>query len=267
MEATRTHKSLKRGLRMIEVIASIGVPVTLAEVSRKTALPRSTAHHLLRALAEFGYLIQDNDTRTYTLSPKLFRITKSSWSGRQLGEIAMPFLEELRRLTGEGTSLAVIRDSIVTVVAKCESEGPVRVAQEVGATRQVYCTAVGKILAAWLPEQELDGIIERTDFEKKTDNTISSPDDFRREIELIRETGFANDNEEHIKGIRCIATAVRDYSGEVRAALCVVGPKDNLPDLELEKARRALKDVSIDLSTRLGYGLLEDSQDWSTEKN
>ena len=78
--SNQTHQSLKRGLRIIEAIATIGSSATLAEVARKTALPRSTTHHLLRALVEFGYLIQDGDTRTYTLAPKLFRLTGRTWT-------------------------------------------------------------------------------------------------------------------------------------------------------------------------------------------
>ncbi len=254
MNSNQTHQSLKRGLRIIEVIATIGSSATLAEIARKTALPRSTAHHLLHALVEFGYLVQDGGARTYTLAAKLFRLTGSTWTGEQLAEIAMPYLDELSRRTGEGTSLAVLRDGAVTVIAKREPEGPVRVVQEVGARRPIYCTAVGKALAAWLPEQELSGIIRRTVFGRLTPNTIISPTAFRREMARIRATGFAIDNEEHIEGIRCIATAVRDHSGEVRASLCVVGPKNRLPQRRLAEIRQVLAAVSADLSARLGHG-------------
>ena len=254
MNSDHTYQSLKRGLRIIEVIAAIGSSATLAEIARKTALPRSTAHHLLRALVEFGYLVQDGGARTYTLAPKLFRLTGSTWTREQLAELAMPYLDELSRRTGEGTSLAVLRDGVVTVIAKREPEGPVRVVQEVGARRPIYCTAVGKALAAWLPEQELVGIIRRTAFERLTPNTITSAAAFRREMARIRATGFAIDNEEHIEGIRCIATAVRDHSGEVRASLCVVGPKNRLPRRRLAEIRHALAAVSADLSARLGHG-------------
>jgi len=264
MNVNQTYQSLKRGLGIIEIIATIGSPATLAEIARKTALPRSTAHHLLRALVEFGYLVQDGDARTYALAPKLFRLTRSTWTTDQLAEIARPYLDELSRRTGEGTSLAVFRDGIVTVIAKREAEGPVRVVQEVGARRPIYCTAVGKTLAAWLPEQELDGSIRRTVFERMTPNTITSPAAFRRELARIRATGFAIDNEEHIKGIRCIATPVRDHSGVVRASLCVVGPKNHLPQRRLAQIRQALAAVAADLSVRLGHGSKEGTGKRST---
>jgi IclR family acetate operon transcriptional repressor len=255
---SQTHQSLERGLRVIEATAAIGGSATLSEIARKTALPRSTTHHLLRALVEFGYLVQDGDARPYRLAPKLFRLTGRTWTKEQLAEISMPFLDELSGRVGEGTSLAILRDGVVTVVAKRESEGPVRVVQEVGAERPIYCTAVGKALAAWLPERELDGIMGRTIFDRKTARTIITPAALRRELARIRATGFAIDNEEHMEGIRCIATSVRDHTGDVCASLCVVGPTSRLPQRRLAEIRKPLAAVAADLSARLGYGSAED---------
>src|SRR5574342_646279 len=94
-DRSRTHQTLDRGLRIIEATAAIGGAATLSEIARKTGLPRSTAHHLLRALVEFGYLVQDRDARPYRLAPKLFRLTGRTWTKEQLAEISMPFLDEL----------------------------------------------------------------------------------------------------------------------------------------------------------------------------
>ena len=254
IDRIHTHQSLERGLRVIEATAASGGSATLSEIARKTALPRSTVHHLLRALVDFGYLVQDGDARPYRIGARLLQLTGRTWTREQLAEIAMPFLDELSRRTGEGASLAVLRDGVVTIAAKRESEGPVRVVQEVGALRPVYCTAVGKALAAFLPEAELDGLIARTAFERKTAKTLATPAAFRRDLARIRATGFAVDNEEHIEGIRCVATLVRDQSGEVRASLCVVGPTSRMPQRRLVEIRRPLAAVAAELSARLGYG-------------
>jgi IclR family acetate operon transcriptional repressor len=249
-----THQSLERGLRVLEATASMGGAATLSEIARKTGLPRSTAHHLLRALVEFGYLAHDEEARPYTLGPKLFRLTGRTWPQEQLARVAMPFLDALSADTGEGTSLAILRDGVVTIVAKRDPEGPVRVVQEVGATRPIHCTAVGKALAAWLPERELLGVLARVVLERRTPRTIATAEAFRRELARVRATGFAVDNEEHIQGIRCVATAVRDHSGEVRASLCVVGPKSRLPQRRLMEIRSPLAKAGAELSARLGYG-------------
>ena len=201
MKSGISHQSLERGLRVIETIADFGGSASASVIARKTGLPRSTAHHLLRSLITFGYLLQDGEAQPYKLAPRLFKLTGCAWTHAQLAEISSPFIDELSRRTGEGTSLAILRERIVTVVAKRDSEGPVRVVQKVGTVRPIYCTAVGKILAAWLPEKELDDIIGTIVFEKLTAKTITSPAVLQRELARIRANGFAIDNEEHIEEI------------------------------------------------------------------
>jgi IclR family KDG regulon transcriptional repressor len=253
MKSTSTHQSLKRGLQIVEMVAEMAEPPTLSAIARKSKLNRSTTHHLLKALVEFGYLVQAPKTHIYSLSSKLFRITRRTWTAEQLAEIATPFLEELGNLTGEGTSLAVFRNGHVIVAAKQEQDGPLRVVQRIGESRPVYCTAVGKVLAAGLPERELEELIEKTDFKRKTPKTITSPAIFRKEMARIRKKGVAFDNEEHIKGVRCLAAPIKDYSGETRAALCIVGPKDNLSAKRMGKVQHDLLTVAAALSDRLGF--------------
>ena len=258
MEAKLSHQSLERGLRVIEAISDFDGSASVSAIARKTGLPRSTVHHLLRSLIAFGYLLQGGEAQPYKLAPRLFKLTGRAWTQGQLAEISVPFIDELSRRTGEGTSLAILREGVVSVVAKRDSEGPVRVVQKVGAVRPIYCTAVGKILAAWLPERELDDIIGRIVFERITANTITAPAVLKRELARIRANGFAVDNEEHIEGIRCIAAPVRDHSGKVCAALCILGPKNRFSPRRRKELRGPLMDVAEKLSVQLGYGEMKD---------
>ena len=141
-----THQSLGRGMRVVETVAAAGVQTSLAEIARRTGLHRSTTHHLLQTLVGLGYLRQDPTTRAYELAAKLFQLTGRTWTPEQLGEIAQPFLAELTRESGEGSSLAAYRGGAVKIVAKREAEGPVRVVQDVGADRPIHATAVGKVI-------------------------------------------------------------------------------------------------------------------------
>jgi len=259
LESSNSNLSLERGLRVIEAIADAEGSAMVSEIARKAALPRSTTHHLLRSLTDFGYLVQEGETRPYQLAPKIFRLTGRNWTQAQLAEISIPFLDELSRRTGEGTSLAILREGVVTVIAKRDSAGPVRVVQQVGATRPIYCTAVGKTLTAWLPERELDTVLGRIVFTRFTARTITKAAAFKQQLARIRTAGFAMDNEEHIEGIRCFATPVRDQSGEVCAALCIVGPKNRLSLRRLTELRKPLAALASDLSVRLGYRALTDT--------
>ena len=248
-----THQSLGRGMRVVETVASAGGPTSLAEISRRTGLHRSTTHHLLQTLVGLGYLRQDPSTRAYELAAKLFQLTGRTWTPEQLGEIAEPFLAELTRTSGEGSSLAAYRSGIVKIVAKREAEGPVRVVQDVGADRPIHATAVGKAILAFLPAPELDGLLTRTPLARFTPKTIVTRGALQAELAHIRESGCAIDDEEHNEGIRCIAAPVFAYTGQVVASLCAVGPKSRMTRQKLRALRAPLFALARKLSERLDW--------------
>jgi DNA-binding IclR family transcriptional regulator len=248
-----THRSLERGLAVLEAVAAAPRPVSLADTARRLGLHRSTAHHLMQTLVGVGYLRQDKNTRGYALTPKLYRLTGRMWSVEQLGEIAQPFLEELTRATGEGTSVAAWIDGKVRIAAKREADAPVRVVQDVGVTRPIYCTAVGKALAAWLPRAEVIAALARTRMERLTPKTITTTTAFEAELRRIRNAGYAIDDEEQYLGLRCIAMPAFCYTGQVFATMCVLGPKHRMTQQKLAAVRVPLSRLSRRLSERLGY--------------
>jgi len=249
----RTHQSLERGLRLVEAVALNGVQTTLAEAARRTGLHRSTAHHLLQTLVSLGYLRQDADTRAYELGAKPFQITGRTWSPEQLAAIAQHSLAELTRRSGEGSSFSVYRDGAVTVVAKREHDGPVRVVQDVGARRPLHCTAVAKAILPWLAAPELAGLLARIRFERHTPKTIVTRAAFETELRRIRSAGYAVDDEEHIEGIRCIAMPVFGHTGQVLGSICTLGPKSRMTYQRLRDLRAPLGELSAKLSQRLGF--------------
>mgnify|MGYP003481640531 FL=1 len=255
--ASATHRSLERGLAVIELLAASGGTVSLADTARRLGLHRSTTFHLMQSLVAMDWLRQVEPTRGYELSEKLFRLTGSRWSVEQLGEIALPFLDELTRSTGEGTSVAAWIRGTVTIAAKREPGGPVRVVQDVGSTRQLYCTAVGKALAAWLPASEVRAALANVRLEALTPNTITTRAAFDAELRRIRAAGYAVDDEEQYLGLHCVAMPVFCYSGEVIASMCVVGPKHRMTSRKLQEVRAPLAALSRRMSERLGAGKAE----------
>lgn len=248
-----THQSLERGLRLVETVALSGAWTSLAEAARRTGLHRSTAHHLLQTLVSLGYLRQDAETRGYELAAKPFQLTGRTWSPEQLAAIAQPSLAELTRRSGEGSSFSVYRDGAVTVVAKREHDGPVRVVQDVGARRPLHCTAVAKAILPWLPTPELAGLLARMRFERHTAKTIVTRAAFQAELRRIRSVGYAVDDEEHIEGIRCMAMPVFGHTGQVLGSICTLGPKSRMSYQKLRELRQPLAELSRQMSERLGY--------------
>lgn len=252
VRAGATHRSLERGLALLEAVAAAPPPVALTDLARRLGLHRSTAHHLMQTLVGAGYLRQDSASRAYELTPRLFRLTGRVWSAEQLGALAQPYLEELMRATGEGTSVAAWIDGRVRIVAKREADAPIRVVQDVGGERPVYCTAVGKAIAAWLPRAEVQAALARTRMTRLTSKTITTPKAFEAELRRIREAGYAVDDQEQYEGLRCIAMPVFAYTGQVFASMCVLGPRHRMTQQKLNSVRGPLGEFSRKLSERLG---------------
>jgi DNA-binding IclR family transcriptional regulator len=248
-----THQSLTRGLRLIEAVAFNGGALSLAEAARRTGLHRSTAHHLLQTLVSLGYLRQDLVSRDYDLAARPFQLTGRTPSPELLGRLGQPVLEELSRRSGEGSSLAVYRDGVVTIAAKRDHEGPVRVVQDLGAERAIHCTAVGKAIAPWLPPGVLAGVLARDRFERHTAKTLTTRAALEAEFRRIRAAGYAIDDEEHLEGIRCIAVPVFGHAGQVVASMCVVGPKSRMTHRQLRALRVPLLELAGALSKQLGW--------------
>jgi DNA-binding IclR family transcriptional regulator len=125
--------------------------------------------------------------------------------------------------------------------------------QDVAAHRPVYCTAVGKALAAWLPRDEVLAALRRTPMTRRTPKTITTLADFQAELRRIRNAGYAIDDEEQFEGLRCIAMPVFIYSGQVIASMCVVGPKQRMTQHKLQAVRAPLAVQASRLSERLGH--------------
>ncbi len=248
-----THQSLQRGLGLLELIAANAAPTSLAETTRRTGLHRSTAHHLLQTLVGLGYLRQDRVTRAYELSGKLSRLTGQAWTAEQLGTLGEPFLAELTRSSGESSSLAAYRDGMVSIVAKRDQDGPVRLVSSNATGRPIHATAVGKAILAWLPAPELTSHVSKDTLESFTPKTITDPQALQTHLRRIRQAGYAVDDEEHVIGIRCIAVPVFGHAGAVLGSLCAVGPKTRMTYHRLRELRQPMFQLASRLSERLGW--------------
>lgn len=125
--------------------------------------------------------------------------------------------------------------------------------QDVGAVRPMYCTAVGKALAAWLPAAEVTAGLARHPMKRLTAHTITTRGAFNAELRRIRAAGYAIDDQEQFEGLRCIAMPVFCYTGEVVAAMCVLGPLPRMTHEKLMAVRTPLAALAQEMSQQLGW--------------
>jgi IclR family KDG regulon transcriptional repressor len=217
-------QSLQRGLSILEIIAKKGKGITMAEVSREIGLHTSTTFHLLRTLSTLGYLAQDENTREYVLGSKVFHLAASAWTEVQLLKASSPLLTEMAEQTGETSHLAIFEQGEVIVINRIDGSSPIRLSDRVGCPRPAHCTAIGKVLLAHLSEVELKAFLGKHELRPITPRTITAVPVLEQELARVRDQGYAFDDEEFNQGIRCLAAPVRNFTGQVVAAIGISGP-------------------------------------------
>jgi len=220
---TGTSQSLERGLAILSSYHADRPLIGVSELSRELDLSRSTAHRYVTTLAQLGYLQQDAVSKRYRLGPKVLDLGFSALSAMDLLEIAAPHLRKLSDDTQRTVNLAILEGTDVVYVERYRASRPgqqeIDLNLHVGARLPAYCTAMGKAILAFLPEDRLAKLIRRIDFEERGPNTITDATAFREELSRIRETALAVNDEELAYGLRSIAAPVLSHTGEPVAAL------------------------------------------------
>jgi len=149
--------------------------------------------------------------------------------------------------------LAVLDKGEVLYIDKRESTKSLRIVSQVGTRLPTHCTGVGKVLLANLPIDQVRRIIATKGLSRYTKNTIT---DFRRleeELNLVRQQGYAMDNEEIMESLRCVAVPLRDHTGKVCAAISVSGPSARFDGEQLESIVDLMVRIGREISASLGY--------------
>jgi len=225
----------------------------ISEIARVLGMDKSTVYRLLATLRARGYLEQDSETRKYMVGPRMIAISSRILGSSDVCLQARPFMKRLLQETRETVHLAMLMEDQMVYIAQEISPEVVSVNTEIGQREPIYCTAVGKALVAFLPEDELERVIGRLDFRRYTPRTITDPGEFRDHCRRIRAQGYAVDDEELYPGVRCIAAPIRAYDGSVVASLGISGPVTRLQDETIPRLGRAVIKYACEISRRLGY--------------
>jgi DNA-binding IclR family transcriptional regulator len=228
---------------------------SLAELCATLNLHKSTVHRLMMVLEGHRLVSKNPETGRYRLGLKLFELGSKAIATLDLREHSRPYLTRLLQETQETVHLCILDFDEVVYLEKMEPERSVRMASRVGRRIAAYCTAVGKAVMAQLPEAELDEILEQTELKAITPRTITSAEALKKEFKLIRERGYAVDDEEVEEGVRCVAAAVRDHSGRAIAAVSVSGPAFRMNESKIPAVAECVGRAANELSTELGHVL------------
>ncbi|WP_127819338.1 IclR family transcriptional regulator domain-containing protein [Microbacterium sp. CPCC 204701] len=212
-------QSLARGLAVIRVFDAEHPELTLSEVARRAGIPRAAAGRFLRTLERLGYVRADE--RRFALTPRVLELGFSYLSSLSLPEIVQPHLERLSRDVDESVSAAVLDGADIVYVARVPTRRIMSVRITIGTRFPAYATSMGRVLLAGMPDAALDALLEPSALLPLTERTVTDPLELRRELERVREQGWALVDGELEPGLRSVAAPVRDRRGDVVAAVNV----------------------------------------------
>ena len=247
------NKTIVNTSKVLDYLIKKGESASLTEVSEELNLYPSTVHRILNTLYYLKYVDQTSDNEKYQLGIKALELGMAKLSTIDLIKEAEPFLKELSCKFNENVYLAILFEGMVFYQAKIEAPRTVKLDTHLGSRAYFNCTALGKILMAFLPKDEREEIYKKVGFKKRTKNTIINKTQFEKEVIRVRKQGFAIDNEEHEKDIQCIAAPIRDYSGKTIAALSISGPSYRFHVEKQEQMKVDIVNCAQEISMCLGY--------------
>ena len=175
----RAHsQSLERGLAILSSFTSVQPLLGVSELAREVGLNRSTTHRYIATLAALGYLQQDAPTKKYRLGPRVVDLGFSAINSMELREISMPHLQRLSDETGHTVNMAILDGADIVYIERCRSsrrgQREIDLNLHVGSRLPAYCTSMGKVMLAFLPDDERAAAVERVQFSRLGPNTRTS---------------------------------------------------------------------------------------------
>ena len=253
-ERAYTVKSLVKALNILEVLAEGEQSAyTLTQLSRDLHLHVSTVHRLLVNLVRQGFLEEAPGSRGYRLSFKVLQMGLRVLDRLDFRPVAEPLLRKLNQQTKETVHLAILQETRAITIEKFGSPQPVELDARLGGVMPLHCTGVGKTLLAYGSGNLLNRVARTSGFPRFSAQTITSLANLKKELERIREQGYAVDQEEAVEGLRCVAGPLFDHTGRVIAAFSVVGPATRITPLRVPEITRLVCATSRRISSRLGY--------------
>jgi len=250
-------QTIERASAILDILGQTPQGISIRDLSAKMNLPKGTTHRFLSSLSYFGYVRQDHKTKDYYLGLKLVELGQLLLSQLDLRKEAEPFLRELAEKIKETIHLVFLDRNEIVYIDKMETDhnqGGLKMASRIGLRNPVHSCAVGKVLLSHLSGKELNDIFKEKGLAKRTENTITDPGKLRDHLRIVKAQGYAIDDEENEKGIRCVGAPIFNESGKVVAAISISGPGFRVTKKVIQDSlRNEVMETALRISQRLGF--------------
>jgi DNA-binding IclR family transcriptional regulator len=245
-------KSIVKLAAILDCFSTLERQLSVAEIAKRTKIPRGTAHRIIRTMKDLGLLEQERQRDQYRLGMKLFELGTTVLANMELHREAKSSVEALTRVTGETVHLSVFDGLNSTVINRTDPEGNRVNTLFVLESSPAHATSTGKAALAFQPDSVVQKFIS-LGLRRIAPNTITDPKTLLDELAEVRARGYAIDNEELNPGTKCVGAPIRNSSGRVFAAMSVSGLARRFTDERIEAFSKLVTHYADAVSTQLGY--------------
>ena len=247
---TKSVPAIEKAMVILEELASSQNGLSVSELTRNLALPKSSTYGLLLTLERLGYLHRNENTGRYMFGMKIFTLANMAMNGLNLRKTASPHLRKLMKQTGLTVHLAIQEQNEAVIIEKVESPYTPKVETWVGKRMGIHCTAAGKsLISDWL-EEDIDRLIHHG-LPRYNENTIVSPKKLKDELAQVRKDGYSGDDEEETIGSRCLGAPIYNQVKRVVAAVSIAGYKQQIHKETLPSLITSVKSAAGEISETL----------------
>lgn len=246
-------KSSARTLDILTVLAEQSEGMTLTEISQRLDIPVSSLHALVGTLVQKDFVLRDPGSYHYRLGSRLLQLASTYRSQVDLITLAEPVMDRIRQLVSETTSLSVLQGQSILFIHKRTAEGAVQVVNPVGTRLHAHATGSGKVMLAFLDQEEIGQIYPDESLPSVTPATLRSKSELMARLSEIRTLNYAYDEEESAIGVWAVASCIRDEDGRPIAALSIVAPISRLRSKDESDWHRLVRDGANEVSAALGF--------------
>lgn len=248
------NKSTLKTLEIIELLSEVKDGMTTSEIASQLKIPVTTTHDIIKALKEEEYIQYKSETlKKFELNPIKFL----GISSKVLGKIDSDQIvrDEIRKLSlyfNETVFYAKGIANEVVYFAKMESSKSVRTTAVLGTKNPMYCTGLGKAILSTYSDEEIEKYVLFTKLDKKTDFTLTNPEELFNDIKKTQELGYSIDKREGENHLLCVASPIRNNK-RVLGAISITGLYQDLTDEDVKVRGEKVKEVALNISKKLGY--------------
>lgn len=250
--ARGTIQAFDRGLMVLDALAAASGDASLAQLAAQFPWHKSTTLRLLKTLVQHGHAEQDPESQRYHLGLGILRLSCALDRRLDLRDRGRGPVRQLANRIRETAHIGVLDRGEVVVLEQAETSEHIRIITFVGMRMPIHCTALGKVLLAHLPEEELERYLQDAKLERYTDRTLVEVPGLRASLATVRDQGYAFDDQEYELGMSCLAAPISNRSGRVVASVGASGPTHRMQSQDFDEAVEAVTEAAHRISQALG---------------